>query len=558
MAPQPPSYEVIRTRRYAAWTAFLSQEFSIKTFLATNQYQAGLEISAKMHLEDAVGHIKQRFDKDPRLRHDRQLQAYLEALEADCLSVQADSHPDFNSYFMLEREKLDLRVQARQRHVHSGKRILAEVQMETEPATPMFKRIKTRSRPAAIESSTRSFFPTDPGETLSHSESDSTITSVDSAEDVCESSDLSIAWLKAALVESKGRTWKISGVDVVSKMRKLQGDLKARLHKSPQNVSFESTDEFLLTRSCLLLSESRRPCYSDTFTANEWRQMRGFFKKRLLKPDSRHERWIKAQAESMISAKLDDVGWVSVPREMSNKCDARRSGVLSQLFMQLDTLPPTDGLHESTWCTRYVSPLFNLLADPSMEWKYDSTTAYASLLRPDYYVSVRDKDIDLLDCEVKSPFARTSEKQKDLARVLDHTMQRLKADLSKYNFKRTACKLALHLQPVDKRLKALDLGRSALRQPSSIAMIQRGGLSDFCPLAVHGVEGEIYEVGQEHAVVSTLLMADALMNRVRELKIENLSGLQLRTQTRRPSVLPPPTPDKEAAKNHKKNARTQK
>ncbi|KAI9089436.1 hypothetical protein DFS34DRAFT_598049 [Phlyctochytrium arcticum] len=90
----------------------------------------------------------------------------------------------------------------------------------------------------------------------------------------------------------------------------------------------------------------------------------------------------------------------------------------SALFKNL-TQQETNKINEATWTERYIQPLMELLDTTGLTVLYDSTTEYDAL-RPDIHVHLKGcpSERAVASFEVKSPWARPKEAEKDLSRVI--------------------------------------------------------------------------------------------------------------------------------------------
>ncbi|TPX65473.1 hypothetical protein SpCBS45565_g05172 [Spizellomyces sp. 'palustris'] len=161
---------------------------------------------------------------------------------------------------------------------------------------------------------------------------------------------------------------------------------------------------------------------------------------------------------------------------------------------------------EATWIARYIAPLLPLKADSDIELTLDSTTDY-STKRPDLFFSL-SKDAcrsgrAIAAVEIKSPWAASTEKRKDLARVTLACIQYHKED--HYNFtsgNEAQVKIAVHLPGMHGSVYEVYLLKKIF------IAVEIGSIS--LPTALSS--------RHELALVDAIMRMEILMQRIRKVK----------------------------------------
>ncbi|KAJ3159614.1 hypothetical protein HDU86_001623 [Geranomyces michiganensis] len=99
----------------------------------------------------------------------------------------------------------------------------------------------------------------------------------------------------------------MAGLDAVHILRKLQKRLRDTLRSQPRDITTSNTEEFLLTRNCIVLSQEYRDYYNDVITPVKYFQLRSFFQSRILSVNADTLDKLTAGIKMMMDAKMEKI-----------------------------------------------------------------------------------------------------------------------------------------------------------------------------------------------------------------------------------------------------------
>ncbi|KAI8818322.1 uncharacterized protein EV422DRAFT_538155 [Fimicolochytrium jonesii] len=349
--------------------------------------------------------------------------------------------------------------------------------------------------------------------------------------DVSETSNVSqtepegevVARLRSAIKAQKGKEWVLNGVDLVAAIRKMQKALLRKITDSQATVEVHS-EEHLLSCSCLVLTEAKAELWDKAFSNKEWASLRSFFENRVLQQDDTLWSRARIEAKRMIAAKKAGVGFRARVEDDTNLEQGAVGVVLDTLFHNLKAEKPDRTTNEPTWCAKLLLPYFHLLTDPALNWKYDNATNYDNN-RPDFFV--HDANNRGMACwEVKTQWAGSAAKKKDVGRSIFHSMEHLKIDMHLYSPQSTPVKVCIPFSGNEGTIFELYLHCGVF------LAVEVGTWT--IPLCLTS--------GRDAEVATAIATGSAIMSRLTEIRVQ-MDRYQPRADpARRPSFLPPKTP----------------
>ncbi|KAI8819503.1 uncharacterized protein EV422DRAFT_507545 [Fimicolochytrium jonesii] len=351
------------------------------------------------------------------------------------------------------------------------------------------------------------------------SESESSNSTMSSAPEPDEPEEVSETKLRASLQALKGKMWEVGGVNLAIKMRRMQRAMLARLEKTGPIIETAAT---LISENCLVITAEKPKSYF-AFSDDEWVAVRGAFAQYRLKLDHAYEAYAHGEVQRMLTARDQRLPYRALIRGEGTQEDHDVALLLDQLNKRLRTTKPDRGVHEATWCCRYMLPYFDVLS-PEMVWKYDNGSHYGPK-RPDFSIA-DDKGIGLANFEVKSPWATDAAKYQDIARTIHRGIDEMKLDLQTWRPKRSPARLCVAV---------------AAEQGTVFQLMLHKGIFVAVEIGVWWFPTAL-QMHQEWQVASSVAMACAIMKRAGWVRRQAAQYVRLGVNAPRLSILPPVTP----------------
>ncbi|KAJ3172861.1 hypothetical protein HDU87_007788 [Geranomyces variabilis] len=284
-----------------------------------------------------------------------------------------------------------------------------------------------------------------------------------------------------------------------------------------------NTAAHLISRSIVVLTETRPAAYDDFFTDEDWMALRRRFDDRRLKTDDALWATLRTEAKDLLNAKSNGAGYYAKVEEPATLERVRIAGVLNNLFLLLDTAKPDCKQHEATWSSKLLHPYF-LMTPQGMKWSFDNRTRYGAK-RPDYFV-YDSIGRALASFEVKTHFVSSVEQRADVFRTVSNCVDHIIADAHEYSSVGTQAKICATFSGREGTIFEVCLHRGIF------LAVQIGTWT--VPVSLNW--------GRETEIAMAIATGQALMHRLLEFKQRTDGSRPRADPKKRPSCLLPQTP----------------